>query len=109
MNKFEIISKLWPSGALLNGGVDVNTVNPPGQVFTRTAPPLAPGTGAPNGYRFLFWNTGRRVTNKAQVTWTSTACRVGRPGQRRAGIMAGTGIGNGGSNLISSVGVRHGE
>ena len=70
MNKFEVISKLWPSGALLNGGVDVNTVNPPGQVFTRTAPPLAPGTGAPNGYRFLFWNTGRRVTNKAQVTWT---------------------------------------
>ena len=70
MNKFEVISKLWPSGALLNGGVDVNTVNPPGQVFTRTAPPLAPGTGAPNGYRFLFWNTGRRVTNKHQVTWT---------------------------------------
>ena len=70
MNKFEVISKLWPSGTLLNGGVDVNTVNPPGQVFTRTAPPLAPGTGAPNGYRFLFWNTGRRVTNKHQVTWT---------------------------------------
>ena len=70
MNKFEVISKLWPSGALLDGGVDVNTVNPPGQVFTRTAPPLAPGTGAPNGYRFLFWNTGRRVTNKHQVTWT---------------------------------------
>jgi hypothetical protein len=70
MNKFEVISKLWPSGDPLSGGVDVNTVNPPGQSFTRTAPALAAGTGAPNGYRFLFWNTGRRVTNKLQVTWT---------------------------------------
>jgi hypothetical protein len=70
MNKFEVISKLWPGGTLLNGGVDVNTVNPPGQAFTRTAPPLAPAPGAPDGYQFLFWNTGRRVTNKAQVTWT---------------------------------------
>ena len=52
MNKFEIISKLWPSGALLNGGVDVNTVNPPGQVFTRTAPPLAPGTVLPTATVF---------------------------------------------------------
>jgi len=72
MNKFEVISKLWPSGIELKGGVDRNTVNPPGQSFTRTAPPLAPGTGAPNGYQFLFWNTGRRVTNKLQVTWTFT-------------------------------------
>jgi hypothetical protein len=73
MNKFEVVSKLWPSGELLNGGVDINTVNPPGQGFTRTAPPLAGTVSAPNGYRFLFWNTGRRVTNKYQVTWTFNA------------------------------------
>ena len=80
MNKFQVISKLWPSGVVLPGGVDVNTVNPaapptppgtkPTPDFIRDAPALAPGTGAPNGYRFLFWNTGRRVTNKLKVTWT---------------------------------------
>lgn len=70
MNKFEVISKLWPSGDLLNGGLDVSPVNPPGGSFIRTAPPLAAAPGAPNGYRFLFWNTGRRVTSKFKVTWT---------------------------------------
>ena len=70
MNKFNVISKLWPSGALLPGGLDTNPVNPPGGTFERTAPPIAAGPGAPNGYRFLFWNTGVRVTNKFKVTWT---------------------------------------
>jgi hypothetical protein len=103
MNKFEVISKLWPSGALLNGGVDVNTVNPPGQVFTRTAPPLAPGTDAPNGYRFLFWNTGRRVTNKAQVTWTfnNLSTWTTWTATRWYGI-AGTGTPGSGSKLITA-------
>jgi len=103
MNKFEVVSKLWPSGAILNGGVDVNTVNPPGQVFTRTAPPLAPGTGAPNGYRFLFWNTGRRVTNKAQVTWTfnNLSSWTTWTATRWYGV-GGTGNGHGGSNLITA-------
>lgn len=102
MNKFEVISKLWPSGAALPGGVDVNTVNPPGQNFTRTAPALAPGTGAPNGYRFLFWNTGRRVTNKLQVTWTfnNLPSWTTWTATRWYGI-AGSG-GDGGSKLITA-------
>ena len=29
MNEFQVISNLWPSGVLLPGGVDVNTVNLP--------------------------------------------------------------------------------
>ena len=104
MNKFEVISKLWPSGALLNGGVDVNTVNPPGQVFTRTAPPLAPGTGAPNGYRFLFWNTGRRVTNKHQVTWTfnNLSSWTTWTATRWYGIAGGGVTGGSGSKLITA-------
>ena len=104
MNKFEVISKLWPSGALLDGGIDVNTVNPPGQVFTRTAPPLAPGTGAPNGYRFLFWNTGRRVTNKHQVTWTfnNLSSWTTWTATRWYGIAGGSGGGGAGSKLITA-------
>ena len=104
MNKFEVISKLWPSGVLLNGGVDVNTVNPPGQVFTRTAPPLAPGTGAPNGYRFLFWNTGRRVTNKHQVTWTfnNLSSWTTWTATRWYGIAGGGGTGGSSSKLITA-------
>lgn len=68
-NQFKVISKLWPSGTPLEGGLDENPVSPTGPPFVRTAAPLAPGPGAPNGYRFLFWNTGRRVTSKYKVTW----------------------------------------
>lgn len=102
-NKFEVISKLWPSGDLLPGGVDVNTVNPPGNAFTRTAPALAPGTGAPNGYRFLFWNTGRRVTKKLQVTWTfnNLSSWTTWTATRWYGIV-GTGTGGTSSKLITA-------
>lgn len=102
MNTFQVISKLWPGGASLPGGVDVSTVSP-GATFRKTAPALAPGPSAANGYRFLFWNTGRRVTNKLQVTWTfnNLSSWTTWTATRWYGI-AGPGGAGGGSKLITA-------
>jgi hypothetical protein len=66
MDTFRTISKLWPTGTLLNLDLDVNQISGP-TTFDRTASRWA--SDGVNSYEFLFWNTGRHLTNKRHVFW----------------------------------------
>ena len=67
MDEFRTIAKLWPSGTELNLGTDSNLLGGPA-TFTRNTPNFVTPDGVHN-YQFLFWNTGRHVTNKRRVRW----------------------------------------
>ncbi len=66
MSTFRTIARLWPDGSSLDAfwPVDENDGVTAGNVYSRTAP-LDLST-----HRFLFWNTGRRITSKRKVRWT---------------------------------------
>lgn len=74
MGLFSVTTKLWPSGDSLDTGTDDNSVSvPPGTAsFDRHAAPFVTLDGTQN-YEFLFWNTGRHITNKRHVHWDFSA------------------------------------
>jgi hypothetical protein len=77
MGHFTVTTKLWPTGASLDPdtGIDDNivTVVPPNTVFfDRQAAPFVTSPDGTQNFQFLFWNTGRNVTNKRYVHWVFT-------------------------------------
>ncbi len=69
MDQFQTISKLWPSGIDLPLGTDFNSVTVP-SAFDRYAANFVTSMDGANKYQFLFWNTGRHLTNKRHVHWS---------------------------------------
>ena len=72
MDEFRTIAKLWPDGTELDLGTDTTnlTLSPPDSAsFTRTAAPFVTSSDGTHTYEFLFWNTGRHMTNKRKVIW----------------------------------------
>lgn len=75
MAEFLTIAKLWPAGTEIDLGTDSNVfviVGPPTpstQNFRRNAAPFVTSPDGTQNYQFLFWNTGRRMTNKRRVHW----------------------------------------
>lgn len=68
MDQFDVNAKLWPSGDSLDVGTDNNLVTVPSS-FTRHAADFASSSDGTEQYQFLFWDTGRHVTNKRHVRW----------------------------------------
>jgi hypothetical protein len=75
MSLFTVTTKLWPSGDSLDTGTDNNIVTiPPGSAsFDRHAALFVTSPDGMQNYEFLFWNTGRNITNKRHVHWDFTA------------------------------------
>jgi hypothetical protein len=98
MDEFTVTTKLWPSGANLDLGTDSNTVTVPSS-FNRHAANFVTSMDGTHNYQFLFWNTGRHVTNKRHVRWNFS---VGGWGLWNATRWYGTppGIGNGGPSRV---------
>lgn len=68
MDQFNVLTKLWPSGDSLDTGTDSNLVTVPA-TFDRHAANFVTSLNGTQNYQFLFWNTGRHVTNKRFVRW----------------------------------------
>ena len=68
MDEFNVRTKLWPTGEELDLGTDSNLVTVP-STFTRHAANFVTSMDGSHNYQFLFWNTGRHVTNKRHVRW----------------------------------------
>jgi hypothetical protein len=69
MSQFNVVAKLWPTGANIDLGTDSTMLTvPPMANFVRHAANFVTPDGV-NNYQFLFWNTGRHVTNKRWVHW----------------------------------------
>lgn len=68
MDEFRTIAKLWSSGTELDLGTDSNILGGPA-TFTRNAAPFVTSEDGSQNYQFLFWNTGRHMTNKRRVRW----------------------------------------
>jgi len=68
MDEFDITTKLWPTGELLDFGTDSNNVTVP-STFNRHAANFEISMDGKTQYQFLFWDTGRHVTNKRHVRW----------------------------------------
>ncbi len=68
MDTFHVTAKLWPGGADLDLGDDTNNVTVPSS-FNRHAANFVTTMDGTSNYQFLFWNTGRHLTNKRHVTW----------------------------------------
>ena len=75
MSLFNVTTKLWPSGASLDTGTDDNVVSvPPGSAsFDRHAALFVTSPDGTENFEFLFWNTGRNITNKRHVHWDFSA------------------------------------
>ncbi len=70
MSQFTVVTKLWPTGASLDLGTDETTLTvPPSASFNRHAANFVVSPDGTHNYQFLFWNTGRHVTNKRHVHW----------------------------------------
>jgi hypothetical protein len=67
-DEFRTIGKLWPSGSEVDLGTDSNVLGGPA-TFTRNAAPFVTSPDGTQNYQFLFWNTGRHMTNKRRVRW----------------------------------------
>lgn len=68
MDQFNVTTKLWPTGADLDLGTDTNLVTVPSS-FNRHASNFVTSMDGMHNYQFLFWDTGRHVTNKRHVQW----------------------------------------
>jgi hypothetical protein len=94
VSQFSVVGKLWPSGSSLDLGTDNNSVTvPPTAHFDRHAANFVTSMDGTHNYQFLFWNTGRHVTNKRHVHWDFS---VGGWGIWTATKWYGTPGGNGG-------------
>lgn len=72
MDVFRTVTRLWPTGDDLGGGIDSTTLSlaPPASAnFDRTAGQFVVSDDGMHTYQFLFWNTGRHITNKRKVIW----------------------------------------
>jgi hypothetical protein len=69
MDLFTTDAKLWPSGTPLNLGTDDNNVSVP-STFDRYAANWVTSMDGAHNYQFLFWDTGRHLTNKRHVHWS---------------------------------------
>ena len=72
MDVFRTVNRLWPTGDDLGGGIDSQTLSlaPPDSVSEdRTAAQFIVSDDGTHTYQFLFWNTGRHITNKRKVIW----------------------------------------
>jgi hypothetical protein len=70
VSHFNVVTKLWPSGATLDTGTDETMLTvPPSASFYREATNFIVSLDGTHNYQFLFWNTGRHVTNKRHVHW----------------------------------------
>ena len=70
MAHFTTNGKQYPDGTIMPSfaGLDLTAI-PAGTTIAQTAPPvLQDSTNNPRS--FLFWDTGRRITNKRTVHWT---------------------------------------
>ena len=68
MDEFRTVAKIWPSGTDLDLGTDSNILGGPA-TFTRNAANFVTSDDGETDYQFLFWNTGRHLTNKRRVRW----------------------------------------
>src|SRR5688572_23100585 len=68
MDEFRTIAKVWPVGTELDLGTDSNILGGPA-TFTRNAANFVTSPDGMQNYQFLFWNTGRHMTNKRRVRW----------------------------------------
>jgi hypothetical protein len=68
VDQFNVTAKLWPSGDSFDDTIDTNLVTVPSS-FTRHAKDFESSADGTQQYQFLFWNTGRHVTNKRHVRW----------------------------------------
>ena len=72
MDVFRTVTRLWPTGDDLGGGIDSQTLSlaPPASVSEdRTAAQFVVSDDGTHTYQFLFWNTGRHITNRRKVIW----------------------------------------
>lgn len=98
MSQFTVITKLWPSGDSLDLGTDETSLTvPPSASFDRHAANFVVSPDGTHNYQFLFWNTGRHVTNKRHVHWDFS---VGGWGIWTATKWYGTPGGNGGKSVV---------
>ena len=95
MDQFQTTAKLWPSGAPLDLGTDSNTFTAP-TVFNRYAPNFVTSMDGMHNYQFLFWNTGRHLTNKRRVQWTFSVGSWSQPWTATRWYGTPPGGGNGG-------------
>lgn len=74
MHTFTVRAKHWPDGALLDvgAGSDTTTITA-ATICDRFAPQFVLSEDGFQTYRFLFWNTGRRLTPKRHVIWNFSA------------------------------------
>jgi hypothetical protein len=68
MDEFRTVAKIWPAGTDLDLGTDSNILGGPA-TFTRNASNFVTSPDGTTNYQFLFWNTGRHLTNKRRVRW----------------------------------------
>src|SRR5262245_29792407 len=68
MDEFRTTAKVWPAGTELGLDVDSNLLGGHA-TFTRNAANFVTSADGAHTYQFLFWNTGRHMTNKRQVRW----------------------------------------
>ncbi len=68
MDTFRTIAKYWPTGTELDLGVDSQVLGGP-STMDRYAPHFVTASDGAQTYQFLFWNTGRHMTNKRKVKW----------------------------------------
>ncbi|HYC91005.1 MAG TPA: hypothetical protein VEO54_17430 [Thermoanaerobaculia bacterium] len=73
MHIFNVKTRRWPTGEIIASTV-TTTFGPPPAGHDETAPQyLALGPNPTDLLQFLFWHTGRRVTNIRHVHWSFTA------------------------------------
>lgn len=101
MAHFTTSAKRFPEGSTYPGfgGANLN-VPSGGDDYTYTAPAELPDS--PHNRKFLFWDTGRRVTTKRTVHWTFTHPADWTNWNAVAWYGDPTGVGNGGHTIITS-------
>ncbi len=71
MSQFIVLTKLWPTGDSLAPPVISSgfTIPPSTPHFDHHADKFQASMDGVHNFEFLFWNTGRHVTNKRHVIW----------------------------------------
>lgn len=72
MHVFHVKTKRWPTGELIAPTVTATFPGPPGSADNTATPFLALGPAPTDLLQFLFWHTGRRITNFRSVHWSFT-------------------------------------
>jgi hypothetical protein len=72
MHIFHVKTKRWPTGETIAPTVTATYPGPPGSADNTATPFLALGPAPTDLLQFLFWHTGRRITNRRSVHWSFT-------------------------------------